>query len=199
MTIQHMSIWKLAKRIALAGVAIVVVSFIFYPHAYITTPSMYPTIKPGAMVFIKAESNYKVGDVVEFHGNGLLWIHRIVAIKPNGQIVTKGDNPQSKIDVFVPPRTIHNIVGKVVLVVPFLGFPQVILNSPSYGLAWLQSELSVWAKIAVVGLVLFFSLGKPKRSLPETDSISESEFEELITKSSLNQSANMAKSNSTKI
>ncbi|KJF16829.1 MULTISPECIES: signal peptidase I [Acidithrix] len=190
MQIENTPQWKITKWLSFFGVAVLIGAFIFYPHAYITTPSMYPTINPGSMVFISHENTYKKGDVVEFHGNGLLWIHRIVAIRSNGQIVTKGDNPQNKIDVFVPPRTLNNIVGKVVLVIPYLGFPQVIFNSPSYGLYWLQLELSPGLKVTLLAALLIFGWGSAKGRRKSTPKVQfYMEDMNLISNSSTRRSA----------
>ncbi|MDA8290963.1 MAG: signal peptidase I, partial [Actinomycetota bacterium] len=132
-------------------------------HAYITTPSMYPTIPPGAMVFISPRRSYHVGEVIEFHANGLLWVHRLIAIRPNGDFVTKGDNPQSTPDVFSPPTTGRDVVGVVTRTVPYLGFPQLFVNHPAYALGWLRAELGtrgrVAALVAAAGLALFVALG----------------------------------------
>jgi len=130
-----------------------IVLFLTTSHAYISTPSMYPTIPPGSMVFIEPQRTYHVGEVIEFKGNGLLWVHRIVKIEPNGDLVTKGDNPISTPDVFVPPTTKKDVVGSVVVSVPYLGFPELIAHEPSYGLSWLRAELGLTGKLLVLALV----------------------------------------------
>jgi len=130
-----------------------IVVFLTTSHAYISTPSMYPTIPPGSMVFIEPQHTYHVGEVIEFKGNGLLWIHRLVKIEPNGDLVTKGDNPQSTPDIFVPPRTMNDVVGSIVVSVPYLGFPELIAHDPSYGLSWLRAELGLTGKLVVLALV----------------------------------------------
>jgi signal peptidase I len=123
-------------------------------HAYVSTPSMYPTIPPGSMVFIEAQHTYHVGEVIEFKGNGLFWVHRLIKIEPNGDLVTKGDNPHSKPDVFVPSTTMNDVVGTVVVSVPYLGFPELIAHDPSYGLSWLRAELGLTGKLVVLALVV---------------------------------------------
>jgi signal peptidase I len=85
-------------------VSAAVVLFLTTNHAYIITPSMYPTIKPGSMVFIERQRAYRAGEVVEFKANGLLWVHRIIKIE-KGILTTKGDNPESVPDVFQRPVT----------------------------------------------------------------------------------------------
>jgi signal peptidase I len=131
--------------------------FLTTSHAYISTPSMYPTIPPGSMVFIEPQRTYHVGEVIEFKGNGLLWVHRLVKIEPNGSLVTKGDNPQSTPDIFVPSRTMNDVVGSVVVSVPYLGFPELIAHDPSYGLSWLRAELGLTGKLVLLALVAVIS------------------------------------------
>jgi signal peptidase I len=145
-------------RHALASVIILVAGagfaiFFTSNHAYIYTPSMYPTIPPGSMVFIQPQKHYHVGEVIEFRGNGLLWVHRLIQIKPNGDYVTKGDNPENRPDIFVPATTQRDVIGSVVLAVRYLGFPELIAEHPGYGLAWLRAELGFRGKLAVAILV----------------------------------------------
>jgi len=99
-----------AYTVALAAVAAGAAYVIFFAdHVFVTTPSMYPTIPPGSLVFIQKESSYHVGDVIEFRGNGLTFMHRIIRISPNGDITTKGDNPQNAPDYFDPPITASDV------------------------------------------------------------------------------------------
>lgn len=146
-----------------------IVLFLSTHHAYIDTPSMYPTIPPGSMVFIEPQKTYHAGEVVEFKGNGLLWVHRLVKIKPNGTLVTKGDNPQSKPDVFVPATTMNDVVGSVVVSIPYLGFPELIAHDPSYGLSWLRAELGFVGRLIIVVIVVgpcaLVVLSRPRRSV----------------------------------
>ncbi len=142
---------------------------LFTNHAYITTPSMYPTIPPGSMVLIQKESSYHVGDVIEFHGDGLDYLHRIIKIGPTGDITTKGDSPQNVPDVFVPPTTKSVVMGKVVFAPQWLGFPELIAHHPSYGLSWLRAELGVRGKVIVVlaaALLAWLLYGPGRRRKP---------------------------------
>jgi signal peptidase I len=154
-------------RIAATAAAVLfvttVILMITTNHSYVSTPSMYPTIPPGSMIFVEHESHYHVGDVIEFRGNGLVWAHRIIAIKPGGVFVTKGDNPQNAPDIFTPPTTRVDVIGKVVVAIPWLGFPELIVHSPAYGLAWLRFELGIFGRVALLlaalGLSTFVALG----------------------------------------
>jgi signal peptidase I len=139
---------------AVAGVVAALALFItlFTNHVYVSTPSMYPTIPPGSLVFIKKEPSYRVGDVIEFWGNGLNFLHRIVMIDANGAIITRGDNPQNAIDTFFPPTTATDVVGKAVLAPRWIGFPELIVHTPGYGLSWLRAELGSAGKLVVIAV-----------------------------------------------
>jgi signal peptidase I len=144
-------VWSSA---GIAGVvtALALLVTLFGNHVYVSTPSMYPTIPPGSLVFIKKEPSYRVGDVIEFWGNGLNFLHRIVMISPDGAIITKGDNPQNAPDVFFPATTTTDIIGKAVLAHRWIGFPEMIAHNPGYGLSWLRAELGSSGKLIVVAV-----------------------------------------------
>lgn len=148
--------------------AIIVIGGVATSHSYVTTPSMYPTIPPGSELFFSKESTYKVGDIIEFRGNGLTWAHRLIQIKADGSYVTKGDNPQNSPDVFVPAITKADVMGKVVAAPRWIGFPELILRHPSYGLAWLRAELGFPLRIAVVALAAILGFGTTVRRTKHT-------------------------------
>ncbi len=163
-------LWKslVALLVILVGVAAWLLAAT--NHAYVTTPSMYPTIPPGSMVFIRRERSYHVGQVIEFRGNGLDFVHRIVKISPNGDITTKGDNPQNVPDVFVPSTTTADVIGAVYAAPRWVGFPELIAHHPPYGIAWLRAELGRSGEAAVVviaGLLTFLAYGGGRRSAPK--------------------------------
>ncbi|WP_298336660.1 S24/S26 family peptidase [Ferrimicrobium sp.] len=146
-------------------------------HSYVYTPSMYPTIPPGSMIFVEHESSYHVGEVIEFHANGLVWAHRLIAIKPNGNLVTKGDNPASRPDVFDPPLRMNDIIGKVVYAPKFLGFPQLFVHHPAYAWRWFVFELGVVGKVILglaVGLLVWFAFTRKPKQTPPPSSATES-------------------------
>ncbi|MCL2396145.1 MAG: signal peptidase I [Acidimicrobiaceae bacterium] len=148
------------------GAAVLLSLFVtfFTNHVYVTTPSMYPTIPPGSLVFIEKESRYHVGDVIEFRGNGLNFLHRIVKIGATGVITTKGDNPENAPDAFFPPTTTADVLGKAVLAPRWVGFPELVAHRPGLGLSWLRAELGLAGKLIVVastGLVFFAAARRP--------------------------------------
>jgi signal peptidase len=77
-----------------------------------------------------SENELKVGDVIvyEIAGQNTPIVHRIVKIE-NGQLATKGDhNPVY--DPWKPTK----IYGKAILVIPFLGWPKLLLTQIMGGL-----------------------------------------------------------------
>ncbi len=134
-------------------------------HSYVTTPSMWPNIPPGSLIFVRSEPSYHVGEVIEFRANGLVWAHRLIGITHAGDYVTKGDNPANVPDIFVPPVTKQDVIGAVVAAPRFLGFPILAMKHPSYALHWFVTELGTAGKLAVlmIELLLFAWLLKYRR------------------------------------
>lgn len=166
-----------ARRRALGAAALVVVGVVLAAlaltnDAYVTTPSMYPTIPPGSEIFIRSQPSYHVGQVIEFRGNGLLWVHRLIAIKPNGDFVTKGDNPRSRPDVFVPATRRADVVGAVVLSVPYLGFPELFVHQPGYALGWFRAELGLVGRLVLLGTAALLSVLLVMRRRPLSSGVS---------------------------
>jgi signal peptidase len=100
----------------------------------IPTGSMRPTIYPGALVVVQQVSSpgqIQVGDIIEFSPswfNGSV-VHRVVAERPSSQggilYTTKGDNNTSPDPA---PVSYSKVTGKVVLIIPYLGF--LVLSPP---------------------------------------------------------------------
>ncbi|MBU5688149.1 MAG: signal peptidase I [Candidatus Aenigmarchaeota archaeon] len=90
--------------------------------------------RKGDVLVIKGvdPSEIKVGDVIVFdiEGQKIPIVHRIIKID-NGEITTKGDhNP------IEDPWKIERIHGKVVFVIPFLGWPKLVFT---YITSWFLS------------------------------------------------------------
>lgn len=104
-------------------------------NAYVVlTGSMLPDIKINDVVVTKKipEDKLKIGDIVTFYTpdprfNGIIVTHRIVDILNNNgkkEYRTKGDNNNVEDTALI---NYDNIVGKVILKVPRLGYVQVFL------------------------------------------------------------------------
>jgi signal peptidase len=82
-------------------------------------------LKGDALVIMGVpEKDLKIGDVIvyDISGQNTPIVHRIVKFE-NGQITTKGDHNPT-FDPWKPVR----IYGKAVLVIPFLGWPKLLLT-----------------------------------------------------------------------
>ncbi|WP_369298758.1 signal peptidase I [uncultured Neglectibacter sp.] len=98
-----------------------------YSHYIVTTGSMEPSLSPGDLILVKAQDEYKLGDVVTFHDSqGATVTHRIMGTV-SGQFITQGDaNNTEDGDLLSPEK----IVGKLQLVLPGAGSVIEFLRSP---------------------------------------------------------------------
>ena len=117
--------------------AIVGTTAVAWSHGYrlyaVQTGSMSPAYPTGALVVDEppAADGGAQGAVITFKvGDGLV-THRIVESSPDG-LVTKGDANETD-DPWTVPR--QNVVGRVVAVVPDLGYVLVFFKQPSGALA----------------------------------------------------------------
>ena len=119
---------KLIKRVIILVLLILVIGSVslrvlgLTPYA-ITTQSMEPEISVNSLVYVKPEdfNNLKENDIITYvAGDGVTVTHRILSIDYNAQtIITKGDNNE-----YPDAMTVTNdeIIGKVVLTIPLLGY-----------------------------------------------------------------------------
>ena len=134
--------------------------------------SMEPTIKTGALVFIKPSASYKVGDIVTFGADTKTQIpttHRIVEVIGSGSLQrfsTKGDANDS-----ADPQTIRlsDIHGKVFFSLPYLGYVLDFARQP-LGFALLIGVPTVIIIIDEIGKILReVSLMRRKKLLNATE------------------------------
>lgn len=108
-------------------------SFKYQPIAVLSN-SMYPEFSRGDAVIIeKIDQNdlkkLKKGTILYYNKEGRLVIHRIIAINfyenNKVEITTKGDNNNTK-DGWVV--TNEEIIGTVKFMIPYIGYPSVLVN-----------------------------------------------------------------------
>lgn len=92
--------------------------------------SMSPKIKKGdAVIYAKTKiENIKKGDIIVYDDGEKLIIHRVVNItkrKEKNALITKGDANKSEDKGIVNSK---NFKGKVVLILPFIGYPGVLIS-----------------------------------------------------------------------
>lgn len=118
----------------IAVVACFVVGIFKYQPIAVLSGSMSPTFNRGDAVVIKKlnnkEKNLLVkGDVIQFISGTKYVVHRINDISNdeygNKIFITKGDHNNA---IDVDKIHLDNVIGKVVFVVPFIGYPSVWLS-----------------------------------------------------------------------
>lgn len=100
-----------------------------YDEDYINSWPMSGGFAMGDMPIVKGSDEYKVGDIVVYsvEGSRAPIIHRIIKINEDGTYQTKGDNNSGQLpyELSVDKEQIH---GKVIFVIPKLGYFKVMLN-----------------------------------------------------------------------
>ncbi|MEM1676422.1 MAG: signal peptidase I, partial [Nitrososphaerota archaeon] len=88
----------------------------------IVSPSMEPSLPVGSLIIVSLTEPIEVGDIVayelEVSGRSYTLVHRVVDIRDNVYLI-KADVDDSSLGEIVKAE---NIIGKVVLAIPFLGY-----------------------------------------------------------------------------
>jgi|GEM_PF-1248073 len=109
--------------------SLVAFSMIPFPGNYkvftVQSGSMEPRLHMGSLIFVKPETDYKIGDIItrKITDPKLTITHRISSKEnKNGQPVykTKGDANDASDAEDISQRS---IIGKEILAIPFLGYP----------------------------------------------------------------------------
>lgn len=100
--------------------------FPVYPQV-IATGSMQPMIWPGDVILAKKINarEVKLGDVIHYRLGQAYVVHRIVSVNKGEVFKTKGDNNSSE---DTDPVGADQIKGKVILVVPTIGWPTLLIK-----------------------------------------------------------------------
>ena len=138
-------------RIGVAVVAVLLVlstvlytyGFVFWRPYAIVTGSMEPAINRGDLVFIRHVDSFSVGDVVTYRKGRMIITHRVYQVLDNG-VRTKGDANAEPDPYIVPYR---DVLGRVVLRVPLLGWPLIWAN-------WSPAVRLVLASLSLAGLAI---------------------------------------------
>lgn len=111
------------------------------------TGSMSPTIPPESAVVVR-EGHYRVGNVISFRVDGAVVSHRLLAIHPDGTIVTKGDANRTADPWHVP---VSNVIGGVVAAPRHLGYLLMYVRTPMGLGSILFAFLCLWQIWALAG------------------------------------------------
>lgn len=133
---------RLASLVAVLLLIAAVVPFVIYAfpmtvgadHSYVVlTPSMEPDIAPGDVVIVQetVPSSISVGDVITYgDGSGEMPVtHRVVGVDGTGEnrvFITQGDANE---DPDQEPIPAGQVIGSVILVIPYLGYVIQFANS----------------------------------------------------------------------
>lgn len=109
--------------------------------------SMEPAIYPGDVVLIRrqAEQAYRAGDIAAYLDGRTVYTHRIAAVH-NGLYTMKGDANNAADEVITADR----FVGKVLLIIPKLGYLILFIKKPA-GMAVMASAvlLAVYSGVII--------------------------------------------------
>jgi signal peptidase I len=128
---------KIASQYAAVAIAICVLVFSSFalrfalstptPLLAVTSKSMTPTLNVGDFLVIAKPQRIEAGDIIAFKRGNDVIVHRVYAIEVEG-IRTKGDAYATPDPWVVGPEEVY---GKVVAVVPLLGFAFMALSNPA--------------------------------------------------------------------
>ncbi|MGB4303480.1 MAG: signal peptidase I [Syntrophomonadaceae bacterium] len=107
----------------------------------IVSGSMLPVIKVGDVIIVQKvpPEQVQTGDIIQFKAENIRVAHRVIDIKEENKqrvLITKGDNNQS---ADTDPVLPEQVIGKVIGIVPKVGWPSMIIRSP---------DLSVFQSLA---------------------------------------------------
>ena len=134
----------------------------------IVSQSMVPTIEINDAIIVKREndSKYHIGDIISFFSteydhDGMVVTHRIIDKKEvSSQLSnyrTKGDNNPIADKKNV---TTDNVYGKVLFVIPKLGYIQTYLSTPGHILVCLLVPIIVVVVYDLIRIILAFQKSK---------------------------------------
>ena len=87
--------------------------------------SMEPALSVGDMIVVVPQESYAEKDVVVFQTGRSAVVHRIISIEGE-EIITRGDANNSEDE----PISLSHIKGKVIIVVPFVGYLVNLIKTP---------------------------------------------------------------------
>jgi len=92
---------------------------------------MLPVIQIGDVVIVKKipAEQVQVGDIIQFKTENIRVAHRVIDIREENHqkvLITKGDNNQA---VDSDPVLPEQVVGRVVAIIPKIGWPSMIIHS----------------------------------------------------------------------
>jgi len=93
--------------------------------AVVLSGSMEPALQVDDLIFVKAQDDFEVGEIVVFQDGGSLTVHRLITIDEQ-TAVTKGDANNAQDD----PIAVEQLIGCVVGRLPKMGIVTRFLKTP---------------------------------------------------------------------
>ena len=156
------------------------------PFYVVSSGSMYPELAMYYIIVVSGHTSFddvKIGDIIVFDrpkDHSKVIVHRVVAVVEDDPITlrTKGDNNQKSIVGTDYPITSEEYIGKVVYVVPQIGFVTKILQPP----------INYIIIAVIIGIMIIRQISKNKKNAltksAETesaiDNYSEYQYDEKI-------------------
>jgi len=137
-----------------------------YSLKMVTSGSMSPAIKTGAIVMVKPVDSYKIKDIITFQvGSGKRDIvtHRIISRKGD-EFITQGD-ANNVADI--KPNKKENILGKVVFNIPYAGYITNVIGS------------KIGILILLLLPALFIIIGEGKKIFTEVKKIKKKKIDKI--------------------
>jgi signal peptidase I len=123
--------------------------------------SMEPTLSTGDLAIVREQDSYGVGDIVAFHAEGGIVIHRIIRGSAEEGYIVQGDNKERP-DLWRP--TSEDILGRMWFSTPWGGRV----------LAFLRQPLILGSVVGGLGMLSVLSGGLRKPAPPSGTSQSKS-------------------------
>ena len=124
--------------------------------------SMEPTFHLGDLIIVRDNHQPDVGDIIVFHipkgepAASMLVVHRVVALRPDGSYLTRGDNRTTTDDFHI---TSGDVVGTPILGIPHAGRAIGIASMP----------LAVALAAGLVTTLLLWPSSRPQVEVHEDD------------------------------
>ncbi len=159
------------------------------PFYVVSSGSMIPNLEIFDVIVVQGHVNFdqlKVGDIIVFNrpdGHDKVIVHRVAEILNKDPLVirTKGDANPGSIPGTDFPITKGDYIGKVVYVIPQIGYVTRILTPP----------INYIIIAVIVGIMLVKQFGKPKSDI---EKLSDDNLDETRNKSDIDPSLSSDKS-----
>ena len=136
-----------------------------YGASVVLSGSMEPTLSVGDLLIVREETGYQVGDIVVYQSGTTAVVHRIIAM--DAETVTTQGDANNAADEAMP---LDAIVGKVIAVIPLVGYTAWVLKSP----------LGILATAAAAVLLVEFSYRSSKEDKEQEKEALKAEIRQLM-------------------